>query len=148
VRDIPSDRNGDERAEETSGKEAPPDPGQSHQLEDDRGQRQGQRGTVGPDQEWQGVQDAANFYPNRALLQAAASGGGWPDAIQPVMIRGHGRGHEDAGPEMPGGQPGSVTKGSGSLPAWASGSNSPPRRAGPPRSAAPSPHPPGEARRP
>jgi hypothetical protein len=27
-----------------------------------------------------------NFYPNRALLQAVASGGGWPDAIQPVMI--------------------------------------------------------------
>ena len=43
----------------------PPDPGQSHQLEDDRGQRHGQRGMVGRDQEWQGVQDAAEerAYP-------------------------------------------------------------------------------------
>ena len=57
--DHSSDRDGDERAEEAGGEEAPPDPGQGHQFEGDRGQCRGQRGAVGRDQEWQGMQDAA-----------------------------------------------------------------------------------------
>jgi hypothetical protein len=96
-------RDGDERAEEASAEEAPPDPGQTDQFESDRGQCHGEGNAVLGYQEGQGGQHSAEkrACPGDGSAQMGIAAAGQV----PGVGQAFGEGHADTGADC-GGQPG------------------------------------------